>query len=62
MNLVSMDPELKIKYALVSKREKITISSTNEKIEVVKTLLNHFNGEEDRILIIGQYIEQLENS
>jgi DNA excision repair protein ERCC-3 len=23
-------------------------------------LLNHFNGEEDRILIIGQYIDQLE--
>jgi len=58
---VCMDPELKMKYALASKREKITISSTNEKKQdVVKTLLNHFNGEEDRILIIGQYIDQLE--
>lgn len=58
---VRMDPDLKIQYALASKRDKITISSTNPgKLEVVKSLLHHFNAEEDRILIIGQYIDQLE--
>lgn len=57
---IPMNAELKMKYALASIREKITIASTNpEKTDIVKRLLNHYDKETDRILIIGQYIEQL---
>ena len=58
---VPMDPELKMKYALAETREKINIASTNpEKNNVVRELLVHYSEIEDRILIIGQYIDQLE--
>lgn len=58
---VPMNPELKMKYALAETREKINIASTNpEKNNVVRELLVHYSEVEDRILIIGQYIEQLE--
>ena len=57
---IPMNAELKMKYALASVREKITIASTNpEKIDIVKRLLGYYAKETDRILIIGQYIEQL---
>jgi len=56
-----MDAELKMKYALAESREKINIASTNpEKNNVVRELITHYSEIEDRILIIGQYIEQLE--
>ncbi|MCF0215050.1 MAG: DEAD/DEAH box helicase [Fibrobacteraceae bacterium] len=59
---IPMNPELKMKYALASTREKITIASTNpEKGDITKRLLDYFNKPEDRTLIIGQYIEQLES-
>lgn len=59
---VAMSSELKMKYALASKRDKITISSTNSnKIKAVKAILKHCNADQDCVLIIGQYIEQLEN-
>lgn len=55
-----MDAELKMKYALAANRDKINIASTNaKKDDVVNTLIASHNEPEDRILIIGQYIEQL---
>ncbi len=46
-------------YALADLREKTLLASTNpEKIPVVKELLSRHEG--DRVLIIGQYLNQLE--
>ena len=57
---VTMNPELKMRYALAQNRDKINIASTNEqKDDVVEKLIAKYNEPEDRILIIGQYIEQL---
>ncbi|MCQ2059974.1 MAG: DEAD/DEAH box helicase [Fibrobacter sp.] len=59
---IPMEAELKMKYALAPVREKITLASTNpEKNDIVHRLLNFYNKPDDRILIIGQYIEQLES-
>ncbi|MDR2555966.1 MAG: DEAD/DEAH box helicase [Fibromonadaceae bacterium] len=59
---VPMDTELRMAYAVAPPREKIAIAGCNpEKFAVVKKLLEKHNEEGDRILIIGQYIEQLEN-
>lgn len=59
---IPMEAELKMKYALAPVREKITLASTNpEKTDIVQRLLKHFSAPEDRVLIIGQYIDQLEN-
>jgi len=59
---VPMDTELRMAYAVAPPREKIAIAGCNpEKFDVVKKLLQKHNEEGDRILIIGQYIEQLEN-
>ena len=56
-----MEPELKMKYALAPVRDKITLASTNpEKTDIVERLLKHFSKPDDRVLIIGQYIDQLE--
>ena len=58
---IPMEPELKMKYALAPVRDKITLASTNpEKTDIVERLLKHFSKPDDRVLIIGQYIEQLE--
>ena len=58
---IPMDPELKMKYALAPVREKITLASTNpEKTDIVERLLKYFSKPDDRVLIIGQYIDQLE--
>lgn len=58
---IPMDAELKMKYALAETREKIGIASTNpEKTKVVRELLAHYSEDGDRVLIIGQYIDQLE--
>ena len=58
---IPMEAELKMKYALAPVREKITLASTNpEKNDIVHRLLNFYDKPDDRILIIGQYIEQLE--
>jgi len=59
---VPMGTELRMAYAVAPPREKIAIAGCNpEKFDVVKKLLEKHNEEGDRILIIGQYIEQLEN-
>ena len=58
---IPMEAELKMKYALAPVREKITLASTNpEKTDIVERLLAYFNKPDDRVLIIGQYIDQLE--
>jgi len=59
---VPMGTELRMAYAVAPPREKIAIAGCNpEKFDVVKKLLEKHSEEGDRILIIGQYIEQLEN-
>jgi len=58
---VPMDSEQRISYAVAPMREKISIAGCNpEKFSIVKNLLEKHSEENDRILIIGQYIEQLE--
>jgi DNA excision repair protein ERCC-3 len=58
---VQMNAEQRISYAVAPLREKISIAGCNlEKFGVVKNLLEKHSEENDRILIIGQYIEQLE--
>ena len=58
---IPMEPELKMKYALAPVRDKITLASTNpEKTDIVERLLKYFSKPDDRVLIIGQYIDQLE--
>jgi len=59
---VAMDADQRISYAVAPLREKISIAGCNpEKNNIVKNLLEKHSEENDRILIIGQYIEQLEN-
>ena len=59
---IPMEAELKMKYALAPVRDKITLASTNpEKTDIVERLLKYFDKPDDRVLIIGQYIDQLEN-
>ncbi len=58
---VTMTAEQKMQYALAQTRDKITIASTNpQKDDVVKKLIETHDEPEDRILIIGQYIDQLQ--
>ena len=58
---VVMTAEQKMQYALAQTRDKITIASTNpQKDDVVKKLIETYDEPEDRILIIGQYIDQLQ--
>ena len=58
---IPMEAELKMKYALAPVREKITLASTNpEKTDIEERLLKYFDKPDDRVLIIGQYIDQLE--
>ena len=58
---IPMNTELRISYAVAPLRDKIAIAGCNpEKFNVVKDLLKKHSKESDRILIIGQYIEQLE--
>ncbi|MCQ2109325.1 MAG: DEAD/DEAH box helicase [Fibrobacter sp.] len=59
---IPMESEMKMKYALAPVRDKITLASTNpEKTDIVQRLLKYYDKPDDRVLIIGQYIEQLEN-
>jgi DNA excision repair protein ERCC-3 len=58
---IPMDSGLRMKYALAAMREKIGIAAMNPaKTEVVKRIVKLYDSEADRILVIGQYIEQLE--
>lgn len=56
---IPMNPGLRMKYATASDRDKFRIASENRaKIDVAQNILDNFP--EANILIIGQYIEQLE--
>jgi DNA excision repair protein ERCC-3 len=56
---VSLRPEDKMAYAMADLRKKMTLAACNpEKFRVVKELIERH--EADRILIIGQYLDQLE--
>ncbi len=56
-----MAPELKMQYAVAEMRDKIRIASCNpEKIKVLEQIMQFHCEEEDRILVIGQYLEQLD--
>jgi len=58
---IPMDTVLRMSYVVAPLREKIAIAGCNpEKFGVVKNLLEKHSKENDHILIIGQYIEQLE--
>ena len=58
---IPMEAELKMKYALAPVRDKITLASTNpEKTDIVERLLKYYDKPDDRVLIIGQYIDQLQ--
>jgi DNA excision repair protein ERCC-3 len=53
-----MDDDLRLEYAIAETRRKYTVASTNpKKLEVIGHLLEQHEG--DRVLIIGQFIEQL---
>ncbi len=56
---VHLPTHKEIEYAIASKRQKYRIASENErKIEIVKELIE--NHQQDFILVIGQYITQLQ--
>lgn len=58
---VPMPPDVKMQYAVAEMRDKIRIASCNmEKIKVLRQLLEYHCEESDRILVIGQYLEQLD--
>jgi DNA excision repair protein ERCC-3 len=51
---------LRMEYALAEWREKFRVASENPaKDELVSALLERFDGPEDRVLVIGQYLKQL---
>jgi DNA excision repair protein ERCC-3 len=56
---IPLRPEDKMTYAMADQRKKVVLSATNTtKNEVVEELLLKHKG--DRVLIIGQYLDQLE--
>jgi DNA excision repair protein ERCC-3 len=56
---VDMPDDLRIQYALAEKRDKFRIAAENSrKIRIVEELIQ--NNPEDAILVIGQYLAQLE--
>lgn len=58
---VPMPPDVKMQYAVAEMRDKIRIASCNmEKIKVLRQLLEYHCEDSDRILVIGQYLEQLD--
>ena len=51
---------LRMEYALAEWREKFRLASENPiKDELVAVLLERFDGPDDRVLVIGQYLKQL---
>jgi DNA excision repair protein ERCC-3 len=58
---VELPANRKMEYAVAEMRDKIKLASTNPaKKDALLALLDHHDREEDRILIIGQYLNQLE--
>ncbi len=56
---IPMEEELRVKYSVADDREKFRLASENpEKIKAIEMILNKFK--DAHILVIGQYIDQLE--
>jgi DNA excision repair protein ERCC-3 len=57
---VSLPAEQRMQYAVAELRNKFRLASENPvKEQLVEHLLHRFNDESDRVLIIGQYLDQL---
>jgi DNA excision repair protein ERCC-3 len=57
---VGLDEDNRLEYAVAEPREKFRLASTNpRKEEVIESLVERHRG--DNVLIIGQYLDQLEN-
>ena len=57
---VSLPPELRMEYAVAELRHKFRLASENPvKLELVGRLLDRFSSPNDRVLIIGQYLDQV---
>ena len=55
---ISLPEELEVSYALAQKREKYRIASENpKKLEIIDKIIKRH--EDDQILVIGQYLDQL---
>lgn len=55
---VAMDSDLRMRYAIASKRSKFRIASENpRKLQIVRELLRRHRA--DRVLILGMYVDQL---
>ena len=52
--------DLRMEYAIAELRDKFRLASENpRKADIVAALLDRFHNEDDRVLIIGQYLKQL---
>ena len=52
--------DLRMEYATAELRDKFRLASENpRKADVVAALLDRFDGEDDRVIVIGQYLSQL---
>jgi DNA excision repair protein ERCC-3 len=59
---LGLDPDLQFKYMSAGSRERFRIASENPgKLEVVKSLVDRHVNAEGRVLVIGQYLDQLDD-
>jgi DNA excision repair protein ERCC-3 len=57
---LGLPPALRMEYALAEWREKFRLASENPvKEDLVATLLERYDGPDDRVIVIGQYLKQL---
>jgi DNA excision repair protein ERCC-3 len=57
---LSLPASLRMEYALAEWREKFRVASENPlKDELVAALLDQYDGPNDRVIVIGQYLKQL---
>jgi len=57
---LGLPPDARMEYAVAEWRDKFRLASENPvKDDLVADLLDHHDGPEDRVLIIGQYLKQL---
>ena len=57
---LSLPGSLRMEYALAEWREKFRVASENPlKDEIVAVLLERYDGPNDRVIVIGQYLKQL---
>ncbi len=57
---LSLPPDERMEYAIAEWRDKFRLASENPfKDDIVEVLLKKFDGPDDRVLIIGQYLKQI---